>query len=268
VQLARAFAEFKPTHLIHLAARADMGGKTVADYSANVDGTRNVLAAAAQITTLQHVVVTSTQHVRRPGSSPAVSSEDFAPYEAYGASKVQTELLTRESNLHCAWTIVRPTAIWGPGHTGLANGLWRMIQRGLYMHPQGDPVIRSYGFVKNTVAQITAVFEKPTGIVDRKVFYVGDACIPQIEWVDAFSKALTGQPVRRVPTAMLFSMALMGEMARSVGFSAPIYLSRYKNLVTQNFVPVDEGLSVLGEGHHSLSQGIAETVEWLRLPPR
>ena len=44
--LKRAFLDFQPTHLVHLAAKADMEGKSIANFPANVIGTENVLNAA------------------------------------------------------------------------------------------------------------------------------------------------------------------------------------------------------------------------------
>lgn len=258
------FREFKPTHLVHLAAKADMEGDSLADYSVNTEGTANILAAAKLTPTLERVIVASSQHVRRPGSAPARGDEDFEPYEAYGSSKAATERLVRASHLSCPWTIVRPTAVWGPGHRGLANGLWRTLARGLYVHPRGDQVTRSYGYVKNVVFQLAAILDAPTDVVDEKVFYLGDPCISQLAWVNAFAEAITGRPVRTAPRWLLHLMALAGEGARRIGVPSPLYLSRYRNMVTSNAVPVEDSIEKLGAGPYSLQEAITETVAWLR----
>jgi len=262
--LNRIFLDFQPTHLVHLAAKADMEGKSVKDYAPNVVGTENVLNAAKSLLSLQRVLITSSQHVRRPGAGPARNDEDFDPYGAYGQSKVVTEKLTRNANLHCCWTIMRPTAIWGPGQWGLAKGLWKVIGKGLYLHPCEDPVIRSYGYVKNLVYQINAILDAPAEIVHESVYYVGDPSIPQIEWVNSFAKVITGKPVRTAPKWVLYSMALAGEMAYRVGILTPLYLSRYYNLTTPNPVPTDKTANLFGCGPYSLNQGVQETVSWLK----
>jgi nucleoside-diphosphate-sugar epimerase len=262
--LERVFQAFKPTHLVHLAAKADMTGTSLADYSVNTAGTANVLAAAKRVPALQRVVVASTQHVRRPGSAPASGDEEFEPYEAYGSSKAATENLVREADLKCSWTIVRPTAVWGPGHWGLANGLWRTLARGLYVHPRGDRVIRSYGYVKNVVFQVASILEAPADVVDRRVFYLGDPCINQLTWVNTFAEAITGRSVRTAPQWLLHLMALAGEGGRRIGIPCPLYLSRFRNMVTSNVVPVDDAIEKLGAGPYSLQEGVAETVAWLR----
>jgi hypothetical protein len=37
--------EFEPTHVVHLAARTDLRGRHVSDYTANTDRTKLLLAA-------------------------------------------------------------------------------------------------------------------------------------------------------------------------------------------------------------------------------
>jgi nucleoside-diphosphate-sugar epimerase len=263
--LKRAFLNFQPTHLIHLAATTTMDGKSVRDYPVNVAGTDNVLNSAKSINSLQRILVASTQHVRRPGSGPARDDVDFDPYGAYGQSKVMTEQLTRNAHLRCCWTIMRPTAIWGPRHWGLAKGLWRLLGKGLYLHPSENQVIRSYGYVKNLVYQINAILDASTDIVHESVYYGGDPSIRQIEWVNAFAEAITGKPVRTAPKWVLYSMALAGEMAYRVGIPTPLYLSRYYNLITTNPVPTDKTATVFGLGHYSLNHGVQETVSWLKV---
>lgn len=259
-----AVLTFEPTHVVHLAAKTDTDGKSIADYSANTTGTHNVLTAATLSSSLQKVVIASSQHVRRPGAGAASGDEDFEPYGAYGASKVVTERLVREARLACAWTIIRPTTVWGPGHWGLATGLWRTLARGLYVHPQGDPVMRSFGYVKNVARQIGTLLEAPADVVSQKVYYLGDPCIDELVWVNAFANAITGRPVRTSPRWALHTMALVGEAAHRLGVPSPIYLARFKNMVTSNVVPMEAALEELGVGPYSLQEGVEETVAWLR----
>lgn len=263
-ELARTFQEYRPTHVIHLAARATMDGKSLADYPENVQGVRNVLEAARRVPCLERLIVTSSQHVRKPGSPLPVADSDYEPYEAYGQSKAVTEQLTRDARLDCPWTIIRPTTVWGPRSEVLANGVWRAIAAGMYVHPAGDKVVRGYGYVKNVVEQIIQLAMLPRTHADRMVLYVGDKCIPQLDWVNAFSRALTGRTVRTAPFPVLLGLATLGELARKCGFAAPIYMARFKNMTTSNPVPMETGLRLLGAGSYSLMDGVSETVAWLR----
>jgi nucleoside-diphosphate-sugar epimerase len=237
---------------------------TERDYAANTDGTANLLQAIREVTSVERVIITSTQHVRAPGSGEAVSETDFVPYMLYGQSKAKMEVLTRESRMQCTWTIIRPTVVWGPGHKLLAAGLWGLMYRGKYFHPANDPVLRSYGYVKNVVWQIEQLLLAPQEAVNGRVFYVADGNVPQRVWVNAISNALVGHGVREVPLWFIRGLALVGDCARSVGLRFPMYSARLKNLITQNPVPVKPTLDLLGMPPFTLEAGARETATWFK----
>ena len=263
-QLVRLFQEMQPSHVVHLAAYASMDARSLGEFSANIDGTANLLDAIKSVSSVERVIITSTQHVRRPGSGIPDSDTDFVPYMFYGESKVISERLTREAGLKCVWTIIRPTAVWGPGHLPLAEGLWRLMIKGRYFHPANDPVVRSYGYVKNVVWQIARLLEADELRVDRKVFYVADGTARQKDWVNAMSRELIGRDVRILPLWMIRQLANVGDGARALGIRFPIYGSRLENLITNNPVPIESTLELLGDPPYSLERGAFETSEWLK----
>ena len=69
---------------------------------------------------IERAIIASTQYVAGPSRLPK-DDEDYFPHTVYGQSKVVTEQLTRAANLACAWTLVRPTNIWGPWHMRYRN---------------------------------------------------------------------------------------------------------------------------------------------------
>src|SRR4029077_9309894 len=162
------------------------------------EGTRNILEAIRTTPSVQRAIITSSQFVSAPGRLPK-NDTDYFPETVYGESKVITEKLTREANLSACWTIIRPTNIWGPWHMRYRREFWRVVERGLYVHPGRQPVIRCYGYVKNVVHQIEKIFNAQRVLVDRKTIYLGDPPINLFDWTNGFSRALTGRPVRIVP---------------------------------------------------------------------
>jgi len=261
--MASVVAKEKPDIVVHLAAVTAMDGASMDDYRVNTEGTANVIEAVRRSQSIQRLIVASTQHVREPGSGIPRDDTDYAPLMLYGRSKVAAEIATRTADLNCAWTIIRPTTVWGPGHTGLADGLWRLMKQGRYFHPRKDAVVRSYGYVKNVVWQIERMFLADRPVVDCRVFYVADGNCLQLDWVNAISRELTGHEVRSVPLWTLRTLSAVGDKMRALGFRFPLYDARLKNLVTPNPVPVEPTLALLGQPPYTLQQGARETVEWL-----
>jgi GlcNAc-P-P-Und epimerase len=262
--LKTIFQEVRPTHVVHLAAVAKMDAKSLDEFSPNTQGVANLLEAVEASGSVVRLIVTSTQHVRKPGSGAPVNDVDYIPYKLYGESKVVTERLTRDASLTCAWTLIRPTAVWGPRQLLLADGLWRLIARGHYFHPSGDPVVRSYGYVRNLVWQVHRLLLAPLSAVDRKMFYIADGNIRQQDWVNAVARELTGRDVHTVPLPLVRALSACGDLLRWGGLSFPIFRDRLENLITPNPVPTEPILELLGPPPVSLVEGAKETAVWLR----
>jgi len=262
-KLINLFSQFQPTHILHLAAKSTTEGKSLDDFIDNTIGTEKVLRAIKATSSVSRAIITSSQHVRKPGSGLPKNDLDFIPHGLYGESKVITENLTRQVNLNCVWTIIRPTTVWGPMHPHLPNGLWRYMKKGWYFHPKNDPVIRSYGYVKNVVWQIEQILNAPAELINRKVFYVGEESIKQIEWINKFSNALTDRDVRLFPKQWLHKLALIGDVLKFLGIRFPMDSDRFFNLTTTNPVPMSPIIEAFGNPPYSLEKGIQETVDWL-----
>lgn len=256
--------EFKPTHVVHLAADANMDGNSIEDYPVNVQGVTNLIEAIRQTGSADRFIVTSSQHVRRPGSIMTTDMRDYAPYKAYGESKVVTEELTKAADLPCCWTIIRPTNVWGVGHPYLVEGLWKLIYRGVYVHPTVDKVVRGYGFVGNVCWQIDGLLNAPADRITRRVFYVGDHNESQSEWLDAFAIGLTGKKTQRVPRLAIKMLAWIGDVLQRVGANFPMNSARFSNLTTCNTVPMDAIHELLGKPPVSWREAVSATCAELK----
>jgi len=264
--LQLAFHEFQPNRVLHLAARTDCDESTTveAGYQINTVGTQNVLDAIHSTPSVERSIITSTQFVCGPGRLPT-SDTDYFPETVYGQSKVLTEKLTRAANLASGWTIIRPTNVWGPWHMRYRREFWRVLERGLYIHPGHQPVIRTYAYVKNVVDQIRRIFDAPREMVDHQTLYVGDRPINLLDWTDGFSRALAGHKVRVVPRALMRLLAFAGDLpTRLTGKPFLINSSRFRSMITNYETPMEPTFQLLGENPYTLEDGITETVKWLR----
>lgn len=266
IALSAAFADFQPEAVIHLAARTDCDEETTveAGYRDNTDGTRNLLAAIHATSSVRRVIITSSQFVCGPGYTPK-HDEDFHPVTVYGRSKVIAEQLTRAAALPCVWTIVRPTNIWGPWHPRYPQEFWRVVARGWYVHPGGAPVVRCYGYVGNVVRQMRQLLEQPAEYVSGQVFYLGDPPGDIARWANAFSVALRGKRIRKVPRFILAAAGMIGDaITRLAGKQFYITTSRYRSMTSDYAVNMDRTFRLLGPPPISLEQGVDETVAWFR----
>lgn len=257
------FRSFRPHQVVHLAGRVDVEGETLDDYSVNTVGTANVLSAAAKTPSVQRTIVASTQFVCRPGYVPQ-HDEDFDPHTVYGQSKMEVERITRVSDLATTWTIVRPTTIWGPWDLTYRRQFYRVLDRGLYLHPADKPCLRSYGFVGNLIFELEVILAAPSELVDRKTFYVGDPMINVIDFVDGFSNEITGRPARLVPAGLIRWLGLVGDGLGRIGWRFPISSGRYRSMTEDYYVPLQPTLDLVGPLPYSLHDGVKLTVEWLR----
>lgn len=260
------FREFQADAVVHLAARAECDENTTVEegYRANTEGTRNVLEAIRATSSVRRAIITSSQFVCAPGRLPE-SDTDYFPETVYGQSKVITEQLTREANLSCCWTVIRPTNIWGPWHMRYRREFWHVLQFGLYLHPGRQPVIRSYGYVKNVVHQMRKIFEADLDLVRGQTFYLGDRPINLYDWTNGFSLALKGHQVRVAPRPIMRALALMGDVPTYLtGKPFLINSSRFRSMTTDYQTPMERTFELFGENPYTLEDGIRETVEWLR----
>ncbi len=261
--LDRAFSDFNPTAVVHMAARTDLGEKKSLDgYKANTRGTENVLGRIKVTPSVRRAIITSSMLVCRLGHVPASDSDYSAP-NLYGESKVLTEKMTREAGLPRSWLIIRPTTIWGPWSYRYRDELFAVLRKGLYFHPGKKPVLKTYGYVGNTVHQIRRLLDLPDSAVQGMTFYLGDPPVILREWVDKFSLALRGRKARLIPRWLLRCAALAGDAARIPGIRPPLTTFRYRNMVTPNVVDVESTIAITGTQPFSLDDGVRLTVEWL-----
>jgi nucleoside-diphosphate-sugar epimerase len=263
--LTAAVAEFGPTHVLHLAARTGLDGSGPADYLVNTEGTRNLIAALEASGTTRRVIFASSRLVCEIGYQPR-DEFDVRPTTAYGHSKVEMEQIIRDSDRGLEWIIVRPTSIWGPWFGIPYLGFFRAVSRGLYLHPRGRRILKSFGFVGNTVEQVESLLLAPAGAVAGRSLYLGD--YPPLEvgdWARTITRLSGGKRVREIPLPLLRAGAWAGDAAGRLGVRNPPLTSfRLDNLTTEmvhDLSPLEE---IAGPLPHSLEDGVAQTLSWMK----
>lgn len=258
----RHLAEFRPTHIVHMAARTDTDVQDDLDaYRQNHEGTAILLEAVKAAQGIERLIVTSTQFVCEAGYQPK-NDHDYKPFTLYGETKRRCELATRAAGLPCVWSIIRPTTIWGPWSLRYRDVLFKVMRKGLYFHPGRTKVVRSYGYVGNVVWQIERILAAAPETVNGKVFYVGDPPMDLRIWVEAISKGLVNKPVRYIPTVLVRGLALAGDVLKAVRIPFPITSGRFRSMTSDYITPMDATNAALGMPPWTLEQGVSAMVEW------
>jgi nucleoside-diphosphate-sugar epimerase len=263
-RLQRAFEDFAPSHLVHMAARTDLAGRSVDDYGANTTGVANIIAAAARQASLRRVLFASSMLVCRVGYRPT-GPADYAPSTAYGESKVAGEKLVHGAELRDkCWALVRPTSIWGPWFAEPYADFFHAVLRRRFVKFGGGGSTKTFGYVGNTALQVRALLHAPERAVHRQTFYLGDKPALRIDdWADAIAElAKVGKP-RRVPLSLAKAAAVVGDALQAMGMRAPLTTFRLTNMTTDNVMDVDPICAIAGNPAFSLEAGVARTLEWL-----
>ena len=262
--LNRVVAEVDPEVVFHMGARTDLLGGSVSEYLANTVGVTNLIEALNAVGGLRLAVFASSMLVCRIGYQPT-HSEDYCPTTAYGESKVEGERLVRQhAGVRLPWVIVRPTSIWGPWFREPYRDFFSAVQRGLYLHPKGHRIMRSYGFVLNAVARLARLAELDGGSLVRRTVYLADPPIELKHWADTIQEALGARPVREVPIGVLRLIARAGDWAQELGWPTPPLSSfRLNNLLTNMIHDISPWQDLGAIPYNSLEEGVKLTCQWM-----
>jgi nucleoside-diphosphate-sugar epimerase len=266
VKLRSTVTDFAPEVVIHLAARTDIDGQSVAAYSANVEGTRNLIAAAAAADTVRRVLFASSQLVCRVGYVP-LSDTDYCPVNPYGESKVLSENIVRENMPPTiTWCLLRPTTIWGEGMSSHYQRFLGHLQAGRYFHFGRGPLFKSYGYVGNTVYQIMKFMNIDSGQIHGRTFYLSDyEPLSLTRWINRLAQGLGAAPPRSVPIVVARFLGLGGDIVNWMGLKAfPLNSYRVRNILTEYKFDMGETEKICGALPFTTDQGVSRTVRWFK----
>jgi len=263
--LRQAVIEADPEIVFHMAARTDLEGKCMSDYSANTQGVSNLIHALQGVRGLRLTIFASSMLVCSVGYRPN-GELDYCPNTAYGESKVVGEQIVRsEAAGRFPWIIIRPTSIWGPWFETPYCDFFMAVQRGLYMHPSGMNIHRSYGFVLNSVVQLARLAALDGASLLGRTVYMADHKPMELKhWAETIQRALGAPPIREIPLWILRGIAMGGDLLKTMGYARPPLTSfRLNNLLTEMVHDTAPLHLACGDLPYSMEQGVRITCEWL-----
>lgn len=261
--LKNEILSFSPNYIIHLAARTDLNGKSLEDYSSNIEGVENLIKIIPLLPNLKKIIITSSMLVCQTGYYPK-SQFDYSPTTIYGASKVETEKIVWANKPSCDWAIIRPTSIWGPWFGEPYRNFFDMVISRKYFHIGNKGCTKTYGYVGNAVYQIEQILFSETNDENNKVYYIGDEKPTNIEeWGDEIASEL-GYKIFKMPFFIIKCVALFGDILKKAGIHFPMTSFRLKNMTTNNIIDLSATTKIAPNPPFTRYEGIVNTLSWLK----
>ncbi|MBP1550569.1 MAG: NAD(P)-dependent oxidoreductase [Oscillospiraceae bacterium] len=259
----KAVVDFDPEYIVHLAARTDLDGKTLDDYSANTTGVENLMKITHKISNLKKIVIASSKFVTRNGYK-IKDQFDYCPHTVYGESKVQTEKNVWADKPKCDWCIIRPTSIWGPWFGVPYRNFFDMVMKRMYFHIGHIKCHKTYGYIGNAVYQIEQLLFNETPDESNKVFYIGDEPAYEInEWADEIANEL-GFKVPTMPVWFVKCLAKFGDFLGLFGIHFPMQSFRFGNMTNDGVNDMTNTYKIAPEMLYTRLEGTKITLEWMR----
>lgn len=265
--LENAVLSFKPTHILHLAAKTGMDVPSIEEFSANTEGVKYLIEIGRRLEGLQRIVFISSLLVCKNGYIPQ-NDRDYCPPNFYGKSKMIGEIAVREAgHLPYGWSIVRPTSVWGPWFEHSYKTFFKTVDRGLYFHPGNEDIVKPLCYVGNAVYMMFKILFDEEKKANGRTFYLADYPFYYIrQWADTIHKALKKSgSIIAMPLPVLKTAALIGDAFKLCGWqSFPLTSFRLANMRTGGIYPIDNTIDLVGTLPYSLEDGVQETVKWMR----
>ena len=253
---------FKPIYIVHLAARTDLNGQSLNDYTANTIGVENLMKITKDLTSLKKILITSSMLVCKVGYEPD-GQFDFTPTTIYGESKVLTENKVWSNSPSCDWAIIRPASIWGPWFDAPYKTFFDMILEKKYFHIGNRGCTKTYGYIENTIYQIKKILFTRTTENTNKVFYLGDYEPINIEvWANQIANELD-YSIKKIPYYLMKLAALSGDFLKNFKIDFPLTSFRLKNMTTNNVGDLSKTKEIAPNLPFERRIAIRRTLDWV-----
>ena len=231
----------------------------------NVGGTRNVMRAARE-ERVEKVVYCSTQgvhgHIDDP---PGDESSPIEPEDHYQQTKYEGEDVVREFiDAGMNATILRPTAIYGPGDPERFFMIYRFVERGWFpMFGDGETHYHPV-YIDNLVDAFLLTLDPEKG--RGETYLIGDEeYVPIERLVRQVADAMeTNVRIVHLPfLPLLFAAHACEKICDLVGVTPPLFPRRADWYRQERAFQIEKARHELGyEPRVGLAEGLRRTAEW------
>lgn len=236
-------------------------------YEVNVEGTRNVLLAAARWGVKKFVYCSTCGvhgNIDRP---PADESAPIKPADYYQQTKYDAEPFVLDWNRRgLRTTILRPAAIYGPGDPERFFMIFKRVSRGTFpMFGDGRTLYHPL-YIDNLVDAFVAAMNPDVG--NGEAYLIADERYVEIgHLVKEVAVALgTDVDVRRYPILPLVAAGHVFEkICKPFGVTPPIFPRRVDWYRQNRAFDISKAKRELGyKPQIGLAEGLARTAKWYR----
>ncbi len=234
-------------------------------YDIHVEGTRHLLDAALKHKAARIVHCSTVGVYGDVGNTEADERQPFAPGDIYQTTKLYGEMLVTEyhKNKGLPTTIIRPTAIYGPGDERLLKLFKIASRRPTFL--LGDGKIYYHMIYVDDLVNAFILAAESEQAVGKAFIVGGDECLQLNELIDIIGPKLGNQPKRVHLPAYPFQ--LLGSACEKVfGFfklKPPLYRRRVDFFTKSRRFNTQKVKNVLGYSTQvSLDEGLGITAKW------
>lgn len=238
-------------------------------YKGNVEVTQNLLEAVEQFNpSLNRFVFISSQAAAGPSPSNQPKTEEMEcnPVTTYGKSKLEAERVVRNYEAKIPFTIVRPSAVYGPRDPEILL-FFQTLKKGI------QPMV---GFSEKYVS-LVHIQDLIDGILlaafsDKSLnqtYFISSEKGYGWEEIGNISSKIFGKRVLklRIPHFMIFTVAAISQFFSYFRKEATILnLEKAREMVQNSWVcSVEKAKRELGYSQKvDLEQGVRETIQWYK----
>ncbi len=254
--------------VFNIAAMFRTAASVDQDYrDIHVEGVRHLVEAAVKHQ-VKRFVHCSTVGVHGDVKVPPASEESpFAPADIYQRTKLEGELLARElaAKNGLALSVVRPTAIYGPGDMRLLK-LFKLAVRKITPVIGTGKIYYHMVYIDDLVQGFILASEREEAV--GQVFIVGgDENMILDDLLSTIAK-ITGNPDRKIHIpALPFQLAgsLCEKICIPLGIEPPIYRRRVDFFTKSRSFDISKAKRLLGYSpQYGLYEGLDKTAQWYK----
>lgn len=265
IDLEKHVNKFRPDIIFHLAARTDLNGKDINDYHANTLGVQNIILAISNKDFVKKVFFASSRLVCKVGHTPK-NENDYCPTTPYGESKVVGEKIIKKMQykLNCQFIILRITSIWGPWFSTPYRDFFNQIYKKRYFHPKGILILKSFGFVGNTIYQLDKLSRVNLKKMPKIIYLCDYPPVNLYNFAELISKSMHKGKIFSLNLFVLKFISIIGSLFFFLGYKKiPLTRFRLTNLLTNMIYDTEPLEKIVGPLPYSLNEGISKTISWI-----